>query len=130
MAKEHPTKGTCWYVDLGDAPEHGDVLYKTRPCIIVSDNQYNRHSECLTVVPVVSRTKKVRNTHAAIEESGIKGVAKAEQMRTISRSQLRGYKCTISPETMQRVCKGIAYHLFSNDIHQENENKLVVELAK
>jgi mRNA interferase MazF len=130
MAKEYPSKGTCWYVDLGDTPEFGDVLYKTRPCIIVSDNQYNRHSECLTVVPVVSRTKKVRNTHAVIDESGIKGIAKAEQMRTISRSQLRGYKGTISPETMMRVCKSIAYHLFSTDIHQEADNKLVVELTR
>lgn len=125
----YPAKGTCWYVDLGDSPECGDVLYKTRPCIVVSDNQYNRHSECLTVIPVVSKTKKVRNTHAIIDEGGIKGFAKAEQMRTISRSQLRGFKGEMKPDTMQRIAKAMAYHLFPSSIHTENDT-LVLEIKK
>lgn len=127
MAKQLPVKGTCWYVNLGEKPEHGDVLYKTRPCVIVSDNQYNRHSECLTVVPVVSRTKKSRKTHATIETDRVRGIAKAEQMRTISRNQLCGFVSTVDQETMQRISKSIAYHLFADDLHKEAD-KLIVDL--
>lgn len=130
IPKSRAVKGTCWFVNLGDEPENGDVLYKVRPCIVVSANEFNRHSDCLTVVPITSRRNRKRKTHTIIETDKIKGIAKAEQMRTISKNQLQSFVCKMDADVMQKVAKSIAYHLFDDDMTVDNTDDNVVLTIK
>lgn len=117
-----PLKGECWLVDLGDT--HGDVMNKYRPCVVVSENRFNVYSNCVTVVPITHAPCR-RRTHTYIKNETLEGTAKAEQMRVISKLQLGKYICNMNRDVMMNISKGIAYHIFGDNVESCGENIVI-----
>ncbi|HVB99019.1 MAG TPA: type II toxin-antitoxin system PemK/MazF family toxin [Candidatus Dormibacteraeota bacterium] len=77
-------------------PTVGSEIHKTRPVVIVSRDAINASSPVVIIVPVTSRSNKVRiyPTHVELRigEGGLpsESVALCEQVRAISKDRLSG----------------------------------------
>lgn len=47
-----PKRGEIWLVSLD--PTKGREIKKTRPCLVISRDEYNRLADILTIVPITS----------------------------------------------------------------------------
>ena len=90
MTKLHPSKGEVWYVQLD--PTVGHEQAKTRPCLIVSTNQFNHGKSMLTVVVPITSRNRSNPLHVPIEppEGGLvlPSVILCDQIRTVSLKRL------------------------------------------
>jgi len=93
-------------VDLN--PIKGSEQGKIRPCIIVQNNSLNKILQTTIVVPVTSKIyDKEYPSIVAINESGLNGSIKTEQIRTIDKSRCVKKIGTISQKTFIHIQKSI-----------------------
>ena len=82
-------RGDIYFAALD--PTLGNEIKKTRPVLIVSNNQNNFASGTITIVPLTSNTNKVFSFEVflAKSESGLPKDSKAccQQIRTISKQR-------------------------------------------
>jgi mRNA interferase MazF len=68
-------------------PTRGSEMRKTRPCLVISPNEMNRHLRTLIVAPMTGQGRRypsrVTVTFAAVE-----GLVVLDQIRTVDRSRL------------------------------------------
>lgn len=85
-------RGDVWVVDLDPTPGHEQA--KTRPCIIVSDDRFNRSASGLVViVPLTSANRGIPwHVRVAPEDGGVRqeSWAMVDQLRVVSRERLVG----------------------------------------
>lgn len=85
-------RGDVWVVDLD--PTRGHEQAKTRPCIIVSDDRFNRSASGLVViVPLTSVDRGIPwHVRVAPEDGGVRqdSWAMVDQLRAVSRERLVG----------------------------------------
>lgn len=109
-----PRYGEIYTCDLG--LNVGSEMDNIRPCIIVTPDKYNENSTVITVIPISNKTKTffhqvVINEYTVEEiESKIEGIAKLEQIRTISKGRLGRKIGRMSSKGMKLIKKAMAYH--------------------
>jgi len=69
------------------SPTLGSEIHKTRPCLIVSPNEMNRHLNTVIVVPITT-TSKPYPTRFYFDNGKYKGWAAVDQIRTISKERI------------------------------------------
>lgn len=47
-----PRRGEIWWISLD--PTKGSEIKKTRPCLVISRDEYNRSSSTITIIPITS----------------------------------------------------------------------------
>lgn len=85
--KIEPLRGEIWIVALD--PVIGHEQAKKRPCIVISNNIFNKNpSELVVVIPLTSRYKKVswlvEIGRLGIGDSKIESYALCNHLRTVS----------------------------------------------
>ncbi|OBX26809.1 mRNA interferase MazF [Gelidibacter algens] len=68
-------------------PSIGSEIQKTRPCVIISPNELNRHMDTIVVAPMTTNLKKYP-TRVAVNHNGKKGMVAIDQIRTIDKSRI------------------------------------------
>jgi mRNA interferase MazF len=68
-------------------PTVGSEIKKTRPCLIVSPNDMNRHLATVIVAPMTTRGRTYP-TRVACEFQGKTGEIVLDQLRTVDRTRL------------------------------------------
>ena len=76
-----------WWTTFG--PALGTESSKTRPAIIVSNNDSNEFLERLQVVPLTSNVSKIYPSETIVTLRGKKNKAAADQVSTVSKRRLR-----------------------------------------
>lgn len=89
-----------WLVRLD--PSVGSEIQKTRPCVIVSPDQMNRHAATVIVAPM---TTKGRNypTRIPLTFRRKKGQVVLDQIRTIDKARLVKNLGKLDPQTAQKL---------------------------
>ena len=89
-----------YYVNLD--PTMGSEIKKTRPCVIISPDEMNRHIRTVIIAPL---TKVIRNypTRITCTIEGKKGQIVLDQIRTIDKSRLIRKIDTLSKTTQKKV---------------------------
>ncbi len=98
-------------IDVNLDPTQGSETGKVRPCVVVTNNTYNKRVPVIQVVPITAwNPKKARiRTHVEIEptpETGLtkKSVADCLQTRPVDRRhRLVGTRGELPPETLQEI---------------------------
>lgn len=82
------SQGDIIWVNLD--PTKGTEIKKNRPCIVVSNNQYNHYFNIIMVIPISSASKyvelakyKVSPLFMTIEKKHVHGTALLQHIRTI-----------------------------------------------
>ena len=76
-----------WWITFG--PAVGTEPSKTRPAIIVSNNDSNEFLERLQVVPLTSNVSKIYPSETIVVLRGKKNKAAADQLSTVCKPTLR-----------------------------------------
>jgi mRNA interferase MazF len=83
-------------------PTVGSEIKKTRPCLIISPDEMNRHIRTVIVAPM-STAGKAYPTRVFCEFQGRKGQIVLDQIRTIDKSRLIKKAGTIDPQVQVEV---------------------------
>ena len=68
-------------------PTVGSEIRKTRPCIVISPNEMNKHLRTITIAPVTSKSKDYM-TRVKIELEGNDNWIAIDQIRTIDLTRI------------------------------------------
>jgi mRNA interferase MazF len=83
-------------------PTVGREIKKTRPCVIVSPDEMNRHLRTITIVPVTSQSK-VYPSRASITLQGNLNWAVIDQIRTIDKTRVIKEVGKLTEEEIGRI---------------------------
>ena len=93
-----------WLIPLD--PSVGSELQKTRPCIIVSPEEANRHLKTVVVVPMTSATHRF-TSRVDIEFDGRLGQAATDQVRAIDKQRLLSHLGQLDRAVGVQVLNGL-----------------------
>ncbi len=94
-------RGEVYWVSFD--PAKGGEIQKTRPAVIVSNDQANAFLNRVQVVPLTSNTNRVFPSEALVNVNGQTSKAAADQIRTVSKQRLTNKIGTLSVDDMNRV---------------------------
>lgn len=79
-------RGSVWWIQFD--PSVGSEIQKTRPAVIVSNDQANMRLTRLQVVPLTSNASRLFEGESLVLVNGKKGKALAHQLTTVSKIRL------------------------------------------
>lgn len=88
-------------------PTRGSEIRKTRPCLVVSPDEMNRHIRTVIVAPMTT-TERPYPTRVPCEFGGKRGQVVLDQLRTVDRARLVKRLGTLTEETRQEVLSALA----------------------
>lgn len=88
-------------------PIVGSEIQKTRPCLIISPDEMNRHISTVIVAPMTTRGKSYPS-RVACKFQGKKGYVVLDQIRTADKSRLARKLGRIRKDNQQEVLSVIA----------------------
>jgi mRNA interferase MazF len=83
-------------------PTIGSEIHKTRPCLIISPDEMNRHIRTVIVAPMTTAGKQYP-TRVNCQFENKKGQIVLDQIRTIDKARLLKKLGTIDPEIQLEV---------------------------
>ncbi len=93
-------RGEIWLVALD--PTIGSEIKKSRPCVVVSPPELNRHLRTVIVAPMTSKGF-VAPFRVAMTHAGTKGLVVLDQIRTVDKIRLVKRLGAVSPKTLSTV---------------------------
>jgi mRNA interferase MazF len=88
-------------------PTVGSEIQKTRPCLVVSPDELNRHIATAIVAPMTTRARPYP-TRVPCHFEGKDGQIVLDQLRTVDRTRLVRRLGRIGPATQQEVLNALA----------------------
>ena len=104
-----PRRGEVWWIDFD--PSIGSEIQKTRPAIVVSNDQANRVLNRFQVVPLTSNLKRFYAGNALVTVSGRQSRAMADQLYTAARQRFGRRLGRLSEDDMLAVDDAIRIQL-------------------
>ena len=92
-------------------PTRGSELKKTRPCLVISPDEMNRHIRTVIVAPMTTRGRSYP-TRVACKFQGKAGQVVLDQIRTVDKSRLVRRLGRL-PEARAREVAGVLVEMFS-----------------
>jgi len=83
-------------------PTVGSEIQKSRPCLIISPDETNRHIRTVIIAPMPMRGRRYP-TRVACEFQGKQGQIVLDQIRTVDKSRLLRRLGRIDSQTQMRV---------------------------
>jgi mRNA interferase MazF len=83
-------------------PSIGSEIKKTRPCVIISPNEMNRHISTVLIAPLTSKVRTYP-TRVPCKVEGKQGQIVLDQIRTIDKSRLIKKIDTLTKGTGKKV---------------------------
>jgi mRNA interferase MazF len=88
-------------------PTIGSEMKKTRPCVIISPDEMNRHLQTIVIAPMTS-TSKAYPTRVSVQQKLTKGWIVLDQIRTIDRiriAKILGQLTAVESAQLKKVMK-------------------------
>jgi len=92
-----------YFADLN--PTIGSEIKKTRPVVIISQDEMNKHLETVVVCPLTSKLHPQWRTRLQIHCADKKAEIAVDQIRTISKQRLKNKIDTLSKSTAAQFRK-------------------------
>lgn len=83
-------------------PTMGSEMKKTRPCVIISPNEMNKHLQTIVVAPMTSASKAYP-TRVEVRHNKSSGWLVIDQIRTIDRTRIIKVLGTLSDKEVRKV---------------------------
>ena len=106
-----PRRFEVWLVSLD--PTLGSEIRKTRPCVVVSPNEMNRHLRTFILAPMTTATRSYP-TRVRLRLEGKAGQVALDQIRAADRSRLVHKLGELPHATARSIC-AVLVEMFSWD---------------
>jgi len=100
VVNDPPRLDEVWLVSLD--PTRGSEIQKTRPCLVVSPDEVNRHLRTVIVAPMTT-VERPYPTRVALLFQGKRGQVAVDQLRAVDRQRLVRRLGRISSKTAEAV---------------------------
>jgi mRNA interferase MazF len=80
-----PIRGEIWLVSLD--PTQGSEMRKTRPCLVISPDEMNRHLRTILIAPMTT-AERPYPTRVSLVFQGKHGQVALDQIRAVDRQRL------------------------------------------
>lgn len=100
MVSRLPQQDEVWLVTLD--PALGVEIQKTRPCLVISPDEMNRHLQTVIVAPMTTVTRPYP-TRVPVRFQGKRGQVALDQLRAVDRVRLVRKLGTVSASTAQEA---------------------------
>ena len=87
-------------------PTIGSEIQKSRPCLIISPDEMNRHIRTVIIAPMTTRGKRYP-TRVTCEFQGKRGQIVLDQIRTVDKSRLLRKLGRINSQTQMKVLSAL-----------------------
>ena len=104
-----PRRFEVWRVTLD--PTLGSEIQKTRPCLVISPDEMNRHIRTVIVAPLTT-AGRAYPTRVACEFAGKRGRIVLDQLRTVDRARLVK-RLGVVGEPLRNQVLGVLQEMFS-----------------
>ena len=81
------TRGSVWWVEFD--PSVGSEIQKTRPAVIVSNDNANKFLARVVVIPLTSNVSRMYPGEAVVTVNGNKNKAMTDQIMSADKSRLK-----------------------------------------
>lgn len=109
MVAGPPLRDEIWLVSL--APTQGSEMRKTRPCLVVSPDEMNRHLRTVLIAPMTT-VERPYPTRISLTFQGKRGQVVLDQTRAVDRQRLTRRIGKVSAATAQAV-SSVLVEMFS-----------------
>lgn len=122
-------RGSVYFYNFGNEPI-GHLEFKTRPCVIVSNNDNNINSNTVLVAPITTRSKEnCKHWQVYFKNKNRDQVILCEQIRVVCSDQLKSYMGQLDELIMREVDKALAIMFNLNVCENElNANDFLYRL--
>jgi len=104
-----PLQDEIWLVSLG--PTQGSEMRKTRPCLVISPDEMNRHLRTVLIAPMTT-VERPYPTRVSLTFHGKHGQVALDQIRAVDRQRLVRRIGKVSATTAQAV-SSVLVEMFS-----------------
>lgn len=104
-ASRGPRRGEVFWVNLD--PAVGTEIKKTRPAVVLSNDEQNEVGQRVLVAPLTSNVSRLYSFEALIAVEGRPSKAMLDQVRCVDQSRLGRRICAISNEEIRRIEKAL-----------------------
>lgn len=106
-------RGEVYWADLGGY--EGCVQGKNRPVLIIQNDKGNMNSQTTIVAPITTHGREfITHVYCQKQSLDYRSQVLLEQIRTIDKSRVGNYICTLNPEVMTEVDEKIKISLALN----------------
>jgi len=109
VADAAPSRGDVWVVRFD--PSIGGEIRKTRPAVLLSNDQANAALNRVQVVPISSQVANLYPAEAFVTLNGERRKAMADQITTISKERLLRRLGALSPGDIGAVVRAVRVQL-------------------
>ena len=109
MTTSRVQRGDIWWIDF--EPAQGSEVHKVRPAVVLSNDVACRVQDRVQVVPVTSNVARIYTWEAAINVSGRKCKAMADQIKTVAKGRIKGKIGAASANEMSDIEAAVCIQL-------------------
>ena len=91
-------------------PTVGSEIKKTRPCVVISPDEMNRHLKTIVLAPMTTSLKKYP-TRVPVQHDGKNGMIAIDQIRTVDRLRVIKVFESLTSKEIQK-CKSVLKETF------------------
>jgi mRNA interferase MazF len=91
-------------------PTIGSEIKKTRPCVVISPDEMNKHLSTIIIAPMTTNLKRYP-TRIAVEHDGEKGMVVIDQIRTVDKIRIQKNLGKLSKAEI-KACKEVIKETF------------------
>lgn len=106
MTKKNLKRGDVYYIK-DSVGAVGAEMRKTRPGIVISDQNLVADSHVVTVVYLSHKEQTKNRAHVPMTHDGLRGVALCEHIYTVDIDRAGDYICTLADEELEAVLCGV-----------------------
>lgn len=106
MTKKNLKRGEVYYIE-GAKGAAGAEMVKTRPGIVISDQNLVADSHVVTVVYLSHKEQTKNRAHVPMTHEGLRGWALCEHIYTVDIDRAGDYICTLTDEELEAVLCGV-----------------------
>ena len=96
----HPRVDEVWLISLD--PTRGSEIQKTRPCLVVSPDEINRHLRTVIIAPMTT-SERPYPSRVTVTFQSKRGQVALDQLRAVDRKRLVRKLGSVSAKTAQTV---------------------------